>query len=399
MEELKENIDYVVCQVCGFKGKRITHKHLFNLHNLTLQQYKEKFPGFKTTSDKSKELTNWSQDVRDRISKTMTGRKLSSEHIEHLKGRPCSPELRKKISDAQIGKYVSEETKQKIRIARAKQVMPKGKVISEDTRKKISIAHNNKYLNGFVHPNKGKKYSSDRKKQISLSLKKLYISGYVSPNKGRKLSEEQRQHRLSKHIIVSEETKQKIRVGHLGKKLSKEHKYKIGLASTGRRHSKETIEKQRAIQKKLANSPERIQQRKEMLNTKEYWEKLQAGLKLRPNKFEQKIAKLIPQAFQYTGDFNPNGMFHFLDGRNKNADFTLFPDRTAVIECFGDYWHGRDIQEIDPKEHEYDVVDNYSKIGVTCLVIWERELNDIPALQFKIQRFLNYVFENSKENL
>lgn len=125
---------------------------------------------------------------------------------------------------------------------------------------------------------------------------------------------------------------------------------------------------------------------------------MQKALKLRPNKFEQRIANLLPSNFIYTGDFNPNGMFRFEDGRSKNADFTLFPDRTAVIECFGTYWHSQHFEDLPPEKHEMDIVDNYAAIGVTCVVIWEHELRDMVAVEAKINNFMKYVTHVSKEN-
>jgi G:T-mismatch repair DNA endonuclease (very short patch repair protein) len=81
-------------------------------------------------------------------------------------------------------------------------------------------------------------------------------------------------------------------------------------------------------------------------------------------------------------------MFKFIDGRNKNADFIMFPERNKVVECFGDYWHGVRLNGITKEEHEKDVLDNYREIGVDCLIIWENELKDITTLKDKIDNFL-----------
>jgi hypothetical protein len=56
-------------------------------------------------------------DVRDKISKTLTGREFSMEHRENLrqghmgKGRPHTQESKRKIGEANIGKQRSEEFK------------------------------------------------------------------------------------------------------------------------------------------------------------------------------------------------------------------------------------------------------------------------------------------------
>jgi hypothetical protein len=153
----------------------------------------------------------------------------------------------------------------------------------------------------------------------------------------------------------------------------------------GHKDSKETIAKRVASVQKAKDEGR-------------YWNALQRGLKQRPNKFEQKIVDLLPAEFQYTGDFNPNGMFRFSNNRMKNADFTLFPNRTAVIECFGTYWHSQHFEDLPPDEHAADVIDNYAAIGVTCLIIWEHELKDMSAVKTKVATFLTYVLHAIKEN-
>ena len=159
----------------------------------------------------------------------------------------------------------------------------------------------------------------------------------------------------------------------------------VSKAQTGRKHSDEE-------KKKRAASIQRAK------DEGRYWDSFQRALKLRPNKFEQRVVALLPEKFQYTGDFNPNGMFRFIDGRNKNADFTLFPERTAVIECFGTYWHSQHFEDLPPEEHTADIVNNYAAIGVTCLVIWEHELRSMDVVKQKVDNFLKYVLPVSKEN-
>ena len=178
-----------------------------------------------------------------------------------------------------------------------------------------------------------------------------------------------------KDIPRTDAVKDKISLKLQGHEVSQETRDIVSRTQAGRKHSPEQIAKRMVgIQESKKNG--------------KYWENLQKGLKLRPNKFEQKIAVLLPETFMYTGDFNPNGMFKFVDGRNKNADFTLFPERTKVVECFGDYWHGVRLNNITKEEHANDVLDNYREIGVNCLIIWENELNDITTLKNKIDNFL-----------
>lgn len=74
-------------------------------------------------------------------------RKQSPETIEKRRqkmlGHSVSEETRRKISESQIGKIIPEDVKEKIRIARARQIM---KPMSEETKRKIG------------EKNRGKKY-------------------------------------------------------------------------------------------------------------------------------------------------------------------------------------------------------------------------------------------------
>ena len=235
---------------------------------------------------------------------------------------------------------------------------------------------NEKKVQAQLKRNLKKKEIYDKQK---LSLRKFYDSP-----EGRLLSKQRTVIPWNKGLSAT--TNEKIkRVADIrkGVKRSDEMKQQMSRSHIGLKQSQETVDKRKEKMKVIKQE-------------KEYWDKLQKGLKLRPNKFEQKIAKFLPSSFQYTGDFNPNGMFHFVDGRNKNADFTYFPTRDYVIECNGDYWHGKDFIELTPEDHEKDIVKNYEKIGVTCLVIWEHELKDLESLKIKIQKFISLALD-SKE--
>jgi group I intron endonuclease len=130
------------------------------------------------------------QETKDRISNA-------------LKGKPC-PEYRKKmISDTLLGKCTgekhpmfgkkhSEETKKKIREARAKQVITKehrenmskalmGKIVTEETRERISQSHKGKIMSGEARKKMslarlGKPMSEETKKKISETMRLIKMS-------------------------------------------------------------------------------------------------------------------------------------------------------------------------------------------------------------------------------
>jgi len=104
-----------------------------------------------------------------------------------------------------FGKHHSEETKEKIKVARSKQI------ITEETKRKISEG------------NKGKIYSEETKQKLRNA-------------KGGK-----NHHFYGKHL--SEEHKIKLREANKGKILSEEHKRKIGESNKGKIYSEETRRK------------------------------------------------------------------------------------------------------------------------------------------------------------
>lgn len=104
-------------------------------------------------------------------------KKLSelSKSRKGVKRGPFSEEHKRKISESNKGKIVSEETRQKLREA--------NKNPSEELRKKM--IENRRDMSGENHPMYGKKHTEEARQKMSEALK-----GRVSPMKGKKLSEE-----------------------------------------------------------------------------------------------------------------------------------------------------------------------------------------------------------------
>ena len=109
------------------------------------------------TKNKMSEISkNMSEEIRSKISKTLTGRKLSEATIQKmsksLTGRKHTEETKRKIGKAHKGKIVSEESKHKMSEAH------KGTICSEETKSKISLA------------NKGQKRSDEFKRNLSKAM-------------------------------------------------------------------------------------------------------------------------------------------------------------------------------------------------------------------------------------
>lgn len=123
-----------------------------------------------------------SEETKNKISKTRTGKKYSEEHRRHI----------------------SESLK--------------GRIVSEETRKKISEANN-----GRTAWNKGKPMSDEQKKKLSEAHKGIY----PTEDTRRKRSETLKGH------VVSEYTKQKLRETHLRDDVRKNKSEKVKAAKVG----------------------------------------------------------------------------------------------------------------------------------------------------------------------
>jgi len=165
-----------------------------------------------------------------KISKALKG------HIAWNKGIPHTEEARKNMSEAQTGRKHTEETKRKIRAyhhtEEAKESIRQihlGKPKSEEHRKNLSKA----------------------KTGVSLISESSFKKGQIPWNKGKKGL----QVAWNKGIPRTEETKDKIRIGHTGKTLSLEHRQAIGEAHTGQKRTPET-----RVKMKLAATGEKSSQ-------------------------------------------------------------------------------------------------------------------------------------------
>ena len=133
---------------------------------------------------------------------------------------PHSIETKRKISEAHKGMIVTEDTKEKIRKARATQINigMRGKKQSAETKQKLRDA------------NLGKKQSAETIAKRSKKLKGHIVTDatrqkIANANTGKVRSEETRQKMRNK--VVSEEQKQHLREINLGKKASAETKQKL----------------------------------------------------------------------------------------------------------------------------------------------------------------------------
>jgi len=258
----------------------------------------------------------------------------------------------------------------------------KGKIgiYSEETIEKMRVAKlgthpKTEFEKGHIPWNKDKTniYSEEFLKGMS---KTRIENAKTNPNYGMK----------NKHH--SSIAKQKMRLAHLGKKLSEEHKAKIGLSNLnkkipeevrikisesqkGRKVPKERCDKLKVTMKNLWQNPEyRENQIKQILK----------GYLKRPTSLEQQFIDLFQQnslPYKYVG----NGSF--LIGY-KNPDFVNINGEKICIEV-----RSRRIclifSKCSPEEYEKRQKEHYSKYGWKCLVFWDDSIKN-PDLIEKIKK-------------
>lgn len=100
----------------------------------------------------------------------------------------------------------------------------------------------------------------------------------------------------------------------------------------------------------------------------------------RPTAPELRLKRLLdvrfPGEWRYTG----NGQV-IIGG--CNPDFVNCNGHKAVIEVFGDYWHGLKHTGRTAEEEENRKVRHFAAWGYKCLIVWERETKDAALLLTK----------------
>lgn len=204
--------------------------------------------------------------------------------------------------------------------------------------------------------------------------------------------------------VFTEEHKDKISAALTGRKASPEHKEHNRLSHIGQKHTEEwkiTHSRQlkgrplsqshkdaisRSTRGKHKVLPPFTEQHRKRIGEANHrrWQipgfaeivlpKIRGAI--RPNKVEQLLTSLLDEYFPKEWRYVGNGKLII---EKKNPDFINCNGQKAVIELFGDYWHGRD--------EEREKIEFYRAYGFDCLVIWQSELNAPEAVVNKIRRF------------
>ncbi len=121
-----ENIDYVICKECGKKTLQITTKHLYHIHNISLVEYKNKYPNAILQCESIK-LFGKDNPIQKPENKEIFLKAVRSE------------EYRNKQKLGSTGRFHTEESKKKMSDNNAMNV--------EENRIKVSDAVKQSYVN------------------------------------------------------------------------------------------------------------------------------------------------------------------------------------------------------------------------------------------------------------
>lgn len=108
------------------------------------------------------------------------------------------------------------------------------------------------------------------------------------------------------------------------------------------------------------------------------------GSAIKPNRSEKKLdrllQKLLPNEYKFVG----NGQV-ILGG--FCPDFVNCNSQKKLIELYGDYWHSKKWTGRTKKQEEQRRIKHFAKYGYKTLIIWEYELNDLDGIEKKVLTF------------
>ncbi|MDD5510432.1 MAG: hypothetical protein PHI12_06465 [Dehalococcoidales bacterium] len=118
--------------------------------------------------------------------------------------------------------------------------------------------------------------------------------------------------------------------------------------------------------------------------------KIAKGIQSSPNKPEKALGCILNR--YHPGEWEYNDGKLVLDGLipdyiNKNG-------LKAVIEMYGDYWHGPK-RVLRWKYTELGRIMAYNTLGFKCLIIWEKELKNVQSVAQKVDSFFYEKGKNS----
>ena len=295
----------------------------------------------------------------------------------------------------------------------------------EETRKKQSESKK-----GIIPWNKGKTgvYRDESLKQMSISQKKNAKShfkkgnlnpmygktGKKNPMYGKKHTDESNEKNRQKHLgkKASEETRKKQSIKKKGVPLSQSHRDNISKSKTGKKnpmygkkgkdnpffghhHTEEVKRKKSIISKEFTNRPEVKEAQREVLRKSRLNQ-------IKPNKRESQIGQILTDA-EIRFKFHRNIEYQTLQNEHRKKEVDIFIRPKKIIEHNGSYSHadprkykpddlirehGKMVKASEIWKREKIILKQIKKQGYKILVIWEQDLlKDTENTTKKILRF------------
>ncbi len=253
------------------------------------------------------------------------------------------PEVKNKNIEKNIGKSVSKETIEKIKIKNT------GKKRSKEQCLKISMGLKGKKL--------GKENSFFGKKHSINTIEKIIEANKKSRN------DPNSRFNSKAYKEKCKQSAKKFRTSKRGRELSRKAANLKWLDVNQRKNQSDKI--------------------KEKFKDPNFIENFNYSIMISPNKKEkfliEILEEILPSKYRFTG----NRSF-WVSG--KNPDFKKNGIK-KVIEHLGDYYHSKKFTGKSKKIHEKDLIEHYKKYGFEVLLIWEKELSNINKLKKKILKF------------
>jgi very-short-patch-repair endonuclease len=295
------------------------------IKNIRESHSKDEFKEKQRINSKEQWKNGMSQEIKDKISKSMKGRVCSPETILKMKSHIFSKEHRKNLSKSIKGR-----------------VSPmKGKHHSEETKRKIGLVHMGNVYNLGKHPSqeliekmKNRKHSEESKKKMSQSK----IGHFVSEETIKKIKE--------------------LRKKQIMKPFSEETKHKMSLSAKGKIVSEKTKMKMKESRKKVI-------------------------CPVKDTSIEIKIQNFLKQL---RIEFLTHQYMHIEHGYQCDI---FIPSMNLIIECDGDYFHGNitkynNLKEWQLNQIEEDKIRTQELIskGFKVIRLWENEIKQMNLEEF-----------------
>lgn len=304
-----------------------------------------------------------------------------------MRGMKHSPETKAKLSA--IGKARGMSAEDRARVA-ALGRLQKGKPKSAETKAKISQAKKGTKLS----PESIAKRTATRKER---GIRSAMLGKKHMPETLAKMSEsskdfwanpENRTRMMAvRKVQTTAETRAKLSVTGQGNKsrtgqhLSEEEKRKHSLAAKGKPHKPEHRAHLLAswarpeIRDKAIRNSLRAQNRKQT----------------KPEKIlETILGEILPNEYKYVGSSGDVMI------AGVPPDFINVNGKKKIIECFGDWWHGKKKTGKTKEEVETERIERFKEYGFGCLILWENEIKNENKRADIIERIIAF---NSGEPL